>query len=228
MTAERLAKNFERMVITSERLKKFSNGRPERLNGRSNISNGWSWTAERLVKNFERMVITAERLKKISNGRPERLNGTSLTIKVDRNRKRLKLYMAVSNWTGHERVSFLCPGSTVAPTSSPKQCLKSLEFYKKLPDVFTQIQSDISCNASVNSTCAQPHPGQLRGICPPSQSQGWGICKCCTARGPGIYQAPGQSRAFDMHTVSYQNITTKTVLLEEKQIGSFVKDRNKL
>ena len=77
MTAERLAKNFERMVITSERLKKFSNGRPERLNGRSKISNGWSWTAERLVKNFERMVITAERLKKISNGRPERLNGTS-------------------------------------------------------------------------------------------------------------------------------------------------------
>ena len=35
MTAERLAKNFERMVITSERLKKFSNGRPERLIGRS-------------------------------------------------------------------------------------------------------------------------------------------------------------------------------------------------
>ena len=106
MTAERLAKNFERMVITSERLKKFSNGRPERLNGRSKISNGWSWTAERLVKNFERMVITGERLKKISNGRPERLNGTSLTIKVDRNRKRLKLDMAVSNWMGHERVSF--------------------------------------------------------------------------------------------------------------------------
>ena len=77
MTAERLAKNFERMVITSERLKKFPNGRPERLNGRSKISNGLSWTAERLVKNFERMVITAERLKKISNGRPERLNGTS-------------------------------------------------------------------------------------------------------------------------------------------------------
>ena len=29
MTDERLAKNFERMVITSERLKKFSNSRPE-------------------------------------------------------------------------------------------------------------------------------------------------------------------------------------------------------
>ena len=75
MTAERLAKNFKRMVITSERLKKFPNGRPERLNGRSKIANGLSSTAERLVKNFERMVITGEQLKKISNGRPERLNG---------------------------------------------------------------------------------------------------------------------------------------------------------
>ena len=67
-----------------------------------------------------------------------------------------------------------------------------------------------------------PPPG------PPCQSLGWGICKCCTARGPGICQSPGQSRAFDTHAVFYQNITTKKVLLEEKQIGSFVKDRNKL
>ena len=49
MTAERLAKNFEQMVITSEWLKKFSNGRPEQLNGTS----------------------------KILNGRPEQLNGLS-------------------------------------------------------------------------------------------------------------------------------------------------------
>ena len=39
--------------------------------------------------------------------------------------------------------------------------------------------------------------------------------------GPGICQPPGQS--FDTHAVSYP-----TVLQEEKQIGSFVKDRNKL
>ena len=77
MTAERQEKIFERMVITAKRLKKISNGRPERLNGSSKISNGWSWTAERLVKIFERMVITAERLKNISNGSPERLNGSS-------------------------------------------------------------------------------------------------------------------------------------------------------
>ena len=31
-----------------------------------------------------------------------------------------------------------------------------------------------------------------------------------------------------MHAVYYQNITTQRVLLEKKQIGSSVKDRNKL
>ena len=36
------------------------------------------------------------------------------------------------------------------------------------------------------------------------------------------------SRAFDTHAVFYQNITTQKVLLEKKQIGSSVKDRNKL
>ena len=71
-------------------------------------------------------------------------------------------------------------------------------------------------------------PRLLRGICTPCQSRGWGICKFCTAQGPGICQPPGHSRAFDTHAVSYQNITTQKVLLEKKQIGSSVKDRNKL
>ena len=71
-------------------------------------------------------------------------------------------------------------------------------------------------------------PGLLRGICPPCQSRGWGICKFCTARGPGICQPRGHSQAFDTHAISYQNITTQKVLLEKKQIGSSVKDRNKL
>ena len=44
----------------------------------------------------------------------------------------------------------LCPGSTVAPISSPKHCLKSLEFSKQLSDVFTQIQWDISCKLDMN------------------------------------------------------------------------------
>ena len=71
-------------------------------------------------------------------------------------------------------------------------------------------------------------PGLLRGICTPCQSRGWGICKFCTARGPGIRQPRGHSRGFDTHVVSYQNITTQKVLLEKRQIGSSIKDRNKL
>ena len=73
-----------------------------------------------------------------------------------------------------------------------------------------------------------PPPGLLRGIYTLCQSRGWGICKFCTARGLGIRQPRGHFRGFHTHTVSYQNITTQKVLLEKKQIGSFVKDRNKL
>ena len=42
-----------------------------------------------------------------------------------------------------------------------------------------------------------PPPGQLRGICVPCQSRGWGISKFGTARGSFAY-----SRAFDTHVVS--------------------------
>ena len=47
---------------------------------------------------------------------------------------------------------------------------------------------------------------------------------------PGARHLPTRalSWAFDMHAVSYQNITTQKVLLEKKQIGSSVKDRNRL
>ena len=73
-----------------------------------------------------------------------------------------------------------------------------------------------------------PQPRATAGHLPPCQSRGWGICKLCTARGPGICQPRDHSRAFDTHAVSYQNITTQKVLLEKMQIGSSVKDRNKL
>ena len=73
-----------------------------------------------------------------------------------------------------------------------------------------------------------PPPGLLRGICTPCQSRGWGICKFCTARGPGIRQPRGHSQGFDTHAVSHQNITKQKVLLEKTQIGSSIKDRNKL
>ena len=62
-----------------------------------------------------------------------------------------------------------------------------------------------------------PFPGLPRGNCPPCQSWGWRIC-----------QPRGQPRAFDTHAVSYPNITTQRILLENKQIGSFVKDGKKL
>ena len=48
--------------------------------------------------------------------------------------------------------------------------------------------------------------------------------------GSRTFANPGaHSRAFDTHAISYQNITTQKVLLKKKkQIGSSVKDGNKL
>ena len=68
----------------------------------------------------------------------------------------------------------------------------------------------------------------LRGIYPPCQSRGWGICKFCAARGPGICQPQGQPRAFDMHAVSYQNITTQRILLEKQADWLIVQGREKI
>ena len=74
-----------------------------------------------------------------------------------------------------------------------------------------------------------PSPGLRRGIYHLVSPGGWGICKFCTARGSGICQPQGHSRAFDTHAASFQNKTTQKVLpKKKKQIGSSVKDRNKL
>ena len=62
-------------------------------------------------------------------------------------------------------------------------------------------------------------PGLLRSICLPFQSRGWGICKFCAARGPGTCPSRGCSRAFDTHAVSYQNITTKRILLKKSRLA---------
>ena len=61
-----------------------------------------------------------------------------------------------------------------------------------------------------------PLPGLLRGICPPCESRGWGICKIL--RCPGVRHLPtqGQPQVFDRRTVSYQNITTQSILLEKQ------------
>ena len=123
-------------------------------------------------------------------------------------------------------LSFFTANHFFPPPHTPSH---QLRLYVIIPWPLT-VYLNCTRNASVNSSCVQcpPPPGLLRGIYLPCQSRGWGICKFCTARGPGICQPPGHSRAFDTHAVSYQNITTQKVLLEKKQIGSSVKDRNKL
>ena len=64
-------------------------------------------------------------------------------------------------------------------------------------------------NASVNSSCTHRSslpPGYCvafaRLVSPGGRE--WGICKFCSARGPGIYQPRGYSQAFDTHAISYQ------------------------
>ena len=77
-------------------------------------------------------------------------------------------------------------------------------------------------NALINSSFAQTLPpplGLLWGICTPCQSWWWDICEFYAAWGPGICQCWGQPRPFDMHTVSYQNITTQRILLEKQADG---------
>ena len=79
----------------------------------------------------------------------------------------------------------------------------------------------VMCNASVNSTCALPPP-HPPGYCGPFarlvSPEGWGICKFYTVRGSGIYQPQGNSRAFDTHAVSHQNITTQKFYWKKTQI----------
>ena len=64
------------------------------------------------------------------------------------------------------------------------------------PDI--ENRNTVYYNASVNSSCAHPPPGQLRGICVSCQSQGWG--KITLARLGG--RAFAYPRAFDTHGVS--------------------------
>ena len=75
-------------------------------------------------------------------------------------------------------------------------------------------------NAPVNSSCAHPPPGQLRGI-----------CTHCQSRGSGISLPKGYPRAFDTRGF-WLEIQTKTILSEKTSslslIGLSVKDWTKL
>ena len=82
------------------------------------------------------------------------------------------------------------------------------------------------------STPAPPnHPFPFRataGHLPALSVPGVGHLQILHCPGDGHLPTRGHSRAFDTHAVSYQNITTRKVLLQKKQIGSSVKGRNKL
>ena len=73
-----------------------------------------------------------------------------------------------------------------------------------------------SIPAAPSTPLPSPRATAERGSFPPCESRGCGICKFCTARGPGICQPRAQPRAFDTHAVSYQNITTQRILLEKQ------------
>ena len=97
-------------------------------------------------------------------------------------------------------------------------------------NIHTIFHFRVTLGLFINFICSHlppppPHFGLLARLVSP---EGGAFSNFALPRGPGICQPRGHSRAFDMHAVSYQNITTRKVLLEEKQIGSSVKDRNKL
>ena len=66
-----------------------------------------------------------------------------------------------------------------------------LKFLKERPLCISQFQLRPS-----------PPPGQLRGICTPCQSRGWGISKFGMARVSGICLPRGYPRGFDTLVVS--------------------------
>ena len=81
--------------------------------------------------------------------------------------------------------------------------------------------SSVRNNASVNSSCAQtpPPPPTTPGYCGAFArlvSPGEGHLQILRCSGPGICQPRGQSRTFDRHAVSHQNIPTQRILMEKQ------------
>ena len=78
-------------------------------------------------------------------------------------------------------------------------------------------------------SAAPPHPpGLLPGICPPCQSREWGISIFCAARGAGICQPRGQTRAFNPRAVPQQHITTERILVEKQADRLICQGRGKI
>ena len=115
-----------------------------------------------------------------------------------------------------------CKGKRVLPNPWNKR-LRHINNLRKrrLSTIMLLSQSDLQsryllCISHFQLLPAPPPPRATAGHLPPCQSRGWGICKFCTARGAGICQPRGHSRAFDTHSVSYQNISTRRILLGKK------------
>ena len=70
------------------------------------------------------------------------------------------------------------------------------------------------CISQFHLPPAPPPPGLLlRGIFPPCQSRGWGICKFCPARAPGICNRT--LKCLKWHYSTVQSMKNVTVLTED-------------
>ena len=81
---------------------------------------------------------------------------------------------------------------------------------------------------SIPPAPSPPPPWTTTGHSPALSVPGVGHLQILHCSGAGHLPTPGPFPSFCTHAVFYQNITTQKVLLEKKQIGSSVKDRNKL
>ena len=78
-------------------------------------------------------------------------------------------------------------------------------------------------------TAPSPHPpGYCRAFARLVTPRGRTFANFALPWGPGICQPWGQPRAFDTHTVSYQNITTQRILLEKQEDWLICQGREKI
>ena len=81
-----------------------------------------------------------------------------------------------------------------------------------------------SIPAAPSLTPPPPTPGLQRGICPPCQSRGWGVCKFCAARGRVFANPELLTRTrFPVRIQLHKGFYWKN-----KGISSFAKDRKQL
>ena len=117
-------------------------------------------------------------------------------------------------------VSRSCKGKRVWPNPWHKR-LRHINNLRKrrLSTIMLRSRSDLQSRYFLCISYFQLLPAPPRataGHLPALSVPGVGHCKFCAARGPGICQPRGHSRAFDTHAVSYQNITMRRILLGKR------------